>query len=256
MSDAPTAASAPISLRGVRFDYVSHSPRRVAAPPTFACDSLDIPSGLSLLLGPNGAGKSTLLKLVAGIERPSAGQVLIHGHDLWRDEIVARRPIAYVPEQPDVSPYATIREVVRLVASLRVEREAVEGAAEHALVRVGLADLGHRTVRELSMGQKRRALFAAALIGDPRVVLLDEPLETMDRATRAMILEWLEERVAQGALAVVATHELEPFVPLVTRVIVVRHGTPMTIDDLSHEVAGRLARLDDLARGSPALRPA
>ncbi len=249
MTNGDAHTDARIALRGVRFGYLSRSLWRSGIPSTFACDALDIPPGLSLLLGPNGAGKSTLLKLAAGVERPAAGTILIEGHDLWRDEVAARRPIAYVPEQPDLSPYATIREVVRLVASVRVDGVAVQEIAEQALVRVGLADLGNRTVRELSMGQKRRALFAAALIGDPTVILLDEPLETMDRSMRALILEWLEQRVADGAAAVVATHELDPFVTLAARVIVVRGGEARVIDDLPHNPAARLTLLDELARG-------
>ena len=243
------ADTAPISLREVRFGYVSRSVWRSGVSPSFACDTLDIHAGLSLLLGPNGAGKSTLLKLVAGVEKPSAGRVTVEGYDLWRDEVAARRAIAYVPEQPDLSPYATIREVVRLVASLRVEREKVEDAAESALLRVGLAELGNRTVREVSMGQKRRALFAAALIGSPSVILLDEPLETMDRSTRVLILEWLQQRLADGATAVVATHELDPFAMLATRVIFVRDGLPRVIEDLPADPEARLALLDALARG-------
>jgi ABC-type multidrug transport system ATPase subunit len=239
----------PIAFRGVRFGYLGRPSWRSAPPPVFTCEALDVGPGLSLLLGPNGAGKSTFLRLAAGIEQPDAGRVLVAGHDLWREEIAARRPIAYVPEQPDLSPYATIREVVRLVAALRVERDAVEPTAEEALERVGLAELAHRTVRELSMGQRRRALFAAALIGDPTVVLLDEPLETMDRAMRETIVGWLGQRIAAGAAAVVATHELEPFVPLATRAIVVRDGSPRVVEPLQEEPGHRLARLDELARG-------
>jgi ABC-type multidrug transport system ATPase subunit len=238
-----------ISFRDVRFGYMARPSWRTPAPAIFSCDALDIGAGLSLLLGPNGAGKSTLLKLAAGVERPDAGRVLVTGHDLWREEVPARRPIAYVPEQPDLSPYATIREVVMLVASLRGERRSAGEVAELALERVGLADLGNRTVRELSMGQRRRALFAAALIGDPTVLLLDEPLETMDRGTRSFIVDWLEERVAAGATAVVATHEIEPFVSLAGRAILVRDGSPRMIDPLPEDTATRLELLDGLARG-------
>ena len=240
--------AASIAFRAVRFGYVGRPSWRSAPPPVFTCETLDVGPGLSLLLGPNGAGKSTLLRLAAGIEQPDDGRVLVAGRDLWRDEAAARRPIAYVPEQPDLSPYASIREVVRLVAALRIGRDAADRIAEEVLERVGLADLAHRTVRELSMGQRRRALFAAALIGDPMVVLLDEPLETMDRAMRETIVEWLAQRLAAGATAVVATHELEPFVPLAVRAILVRDGSPRIVDPLPTHPHDRVALLDGLAR--------
>lgn len=149
--------------------------------PVLAGVDLAIPAGLTLLVGPNGCGKSTLLKLLAGVEIPDAGAIAIDGHDLWTDEVAARRSLAYVPEQPDLTPYATIREVLDLVARLRGEPLARAG---EALERVGLRHLAERSVRELSMGQRRRAVLAAALVGAPRHVLLDEPLETLDRSGR------------------------------------------------------------------------
>ena len=126
---------------------------------------LEISPGLTLLLGPNGCGKSTLLKLAAGIERPDSGRVEIDGHDLWIDEVAARRGLAYVPEQPDLTPYATVREILDLVCRLRGEPAR---ARREALERVGLGKLAHRSVRELSMGQRRRAVLAAALRGHAR----------------------------------------------------------------------------------------
>jgi hypothetical protein len=128
-----------IALRNVRFSYGKGN---VA----LACDQLDVGPGVTLLLGPNGAGKSTLLKLVAGVEHPTAGTVAIDGHDLWRDEIASRAALAYVPEHPDLTPYATVAEVLGLVCRLR-GRPVTE--SEEALATVGLDGLGYRSVREL-----------------------------------------------------------------------------------------------------------
>src|SRR5215204_425944 len=115
-----------IALRNVRFGYG----RSIA----LTCDALDLGPGITLLLGPNGAGKSTLLKLVAGVEHPNAGTVAIDGHDLWRDEVAARAALAYVPEHPDLTPYATVAEVLGLVCRLR-GRPVDDGEA--ALTTVG-----------------------------------------------------------------------------------------------------------------------
>src|SRR5215208_444411 len=237
-----------ISLRGVRFAYVAGRAGR-ALPPALDCPSLDIGPGLTLLLGPNGAGKSTLLRVAAGVERPDAGTVTVDGADLWRDEAAARRRLAYVPEHPDLTPYATVEEVVALVGRLRGEPAA---ATEAALRRVGLEEVAYRSVRELSMGQRRRALLAAALVGDIRTVLLDEPLETMDRAVRDLILTWVRTLASDGRTVVIATHEIEPFVPLAARAISVAGGVPRVVDPLPGDPAERLALLERCARGGAA----
>ena len=231
-----------IRFRGVSFSY---EPRQ---PPILAGVDLDLPAGLTLLVGPNGCGKSTLLKLAAGIDPPDAGHVEVNGHDLWQEEVAARASLAFVPEQPDLTPYATIAEVLALVCHLRGEPAA---AAGDALAFVGLAPLSDRSVRQLSMGQRSKAVLAAALIGKPSCLLLDEPLEAMDRAARAAILAWLADRRAAGALLLVASHDLDPFLDLAARALTVRHGRCHLIDPLPADPAARAALLERLARGAP-----
>ncbi len=218
------------------------------AEPVLAGIDLEIPPGLTLLLGPNGCGKSTLLKLASGVERPDGGRVEIDGHDLWTDEVAARRSLAYVPEQPDLTPYATVREILGLVCRLRGEPRR---AAEDALDFVGLRDLAHRSVRELSMGQRRRSVLAAALIGTPSHVLLDEPLEAMDRGARESILAWIDRLLAGDATVVVVSHDLAPFAPRATRAFTVRDGRCLRVDPLPGDPAERLALLEHMARGEP-----
>ena len=227
-----------IAMRDVTFGYG----RAVA----LTCDALEIGPGVTLLLGPNGAGKSTLLKLVAGVEHPSSGTVAVDGHDMWRDEIAARAAIAYVPEHPDLTPYATVGEVLGLVCRLR-GRPVDDG--ERALATVGLDGLGDRSVRELSMGQRRRAVLAAAFIGEPGNLLLDEPLEAMDRAMRTWLTSWITGASDRQATVVVATHDVEPFTALARRAIVVAGGVPRMIDPLPADAETRAALLDRSARG-------
>lgn len=229
-----------ISLRDVRFGYTKGTT-------AFACDTLDVGPGVTLLLGPNGAGKSTLLKLVSGVEQPTAGSVCVDGHDLWRDEVAARAALAYVPEHPDLTPYATVSEVLGLVCRLR-GRSADDGI--RALETVGLRDLGDRSVRELSMGQRRRAVLAAAFIGEPTTLLLDEPLEAMDRAMRLWLTSWISDAAARDATIVIATHDVEPFLSLARRAIVVAHGTARVFDPLPDEHDERMTLLDQSARGT------
>jgi ABC-type multidrug transport system ATPase subunit len=228
-----------IHLKQVRFWY------REGEPVLRGVD-LELQAGLALLLGPNGCGKSTLLKVIAGVEKPDRGTAELEGRDLWVEEAEARRSLAYVPEQPDLTPYATIGDVMELVCRLRGER--LEKGRE-VLARVGLGRMAQRSIRELSMGQRRRAVLAAAWIARPRIILLDEPLEAMDRAMREEILAWIDSALAYGACVVIATHEIEPFIMKIARALTVSNGVCHVYDRLPAEEPQRVALLESLSRG-------
>jgi ABC-2 type transport system ATP-binding protein len=208
---------------------------------------LEFQPGLTMLLGPNGCGKSTLLKLAAGVEKPDSGAISIDGQDLWREEIEARKNLAFVSEQPDLTPYATLKEVLNLVCRLR--HEPLQKGRE-ALEFFDLQSLASRTVRELSLGQRRRAVFAAALIGMPSHILLDEPLEGMDRKIKEEILAWTDKRLDAGATMIVVSHAIEPFLPSVSRAVTVKDGSVSVIDKLPSSGEDRLTLLDSLAKGT------
>jgi len=208
--------------------------------------SFPLGPGLTLLLGPNGCGKSTLLKLAAGVERPDRGRILVDGLDLWVREAEARRGLAYLPEFPDITPYATLRDVLLLVSRLRGEPEA---AGSRALEMFGLADESRRSVRELSSGQRKRALFATAFVGRPDHILLDEPLDALDRQIADDVVRWIGERAAAGASVVVVSHAIEPLAGLVTRALTVRAGSVAVREDIPAAPEARFRLLDALARG-------
>lgn len=182
---------------------------------------LEVTSGVTLLSGENGAGKSTLLKLAAGVEKPDAGRVLVNGADLWRREVAARSDLAFVPQEPDVTPFATVREVLRLVCRLRSQPMK---QVDEVLVETDLEAEAELSVRELSRGQRRRVLLAAAWVGTPRTVILDEPLDAMDEHWRGRIHGWLEALREAGGLALVATHEAGSLRELTDRFLVLRNG--------------------------------
>jgi ABC-2 type transport system ATP-binding protein len=229
-----------IRLRSVQFSY-----RR--GDPILDDLSLEIGPGLTLLIGPNGSGKSTLLKILAGIEPPDSGTAEIGGFDLWRNEVEARRHLAYVSEQPDLTPYATIRDVITLVCRLRSESK---DAGRDALARAGLTRVADRSIRELSLGQRRRAVLAAAWVGSPKVAILDEPLETMDRRIREDILAWVDRILAGGAAVVIATHQIEPFVGKAVRAVAVRDGGCRLVEPLPGDPLQRMSVLEPLSRPS------
>ena len=208
--------------------------------------SVALKPGLTLLLGPNGCGKSTLLKLAAGVERPDRGRILVDGVDLWKKEAEARRGLAYLPEFPDVTPYATLRDVVRLVCRLRGERKE---AGDRALEIFGLGQEAGRSIRELSSGQRKRVLFAAAFVGRPDHILLDEPLDALDRRIADDVLAWIRDRAAAGATVAVVSHSIEPFAALATRALTVRDGLVEACEELPLPPEERFRLLDQLARG-------
>jgi iron complex transport system ATP-binding protein len=207
---------------------------------------LTLSPGLTLLLGPNGCGKSTLLKLAAGVERPDEGRILVGGADLWKEEAKARQGLAYLPEFPDITPYASLRDVVHLVCRLRGEPVT---AGDRALETFGLAGEAGRSVRELSSGQRKRTLFAAAVVGHPAHVLLDEPLDALDRQIADVALDWVRRRLEDGATLAVVAHAIEPFAELATSAVTVRAGLVEQVEALPQSAEERFHLLDSLARG-------
>jgi ABC-2 type transport system ATP-binding protein len=228
----------------IRFQNVSFSYKKT--PLVLTGIDLEFQPGLTMLLGPNGCGKSTLLKLASGVEKPDAGLITIDGHDLWQHEIEARKTLAYVPEQPDLTPYATIREILNLVCRLRNE-SMEKGMA--ALDFFGLRDQSSLTVRELSLGQRRRAVFAAALIGTPKYIFLDEPLEGMDRKIKGEIISWIQDHVDSGAVIIVVSHTIEPFVALTSQAITIKDGSAILYPKIPSDPIQKLSLLDNLAKG-------
>jgi manganese/zinc/iron transport system ATP- binding protein len=169
-----------------------------------------------LLMGPNGAGKSTLIKAILGIVRPSAGRVEVLGSDPLKDRSVRRR-IAYVPQVKSLNTFAPlrVRDLVEMGALLSPERPDSEGDVEsrirRALEAVGLAERINHRLSQLSGGQLARALMARALAQNPEIYLLDEPFESIDAASEAMILRVLRSERDRGKLVVVTEHHITDF---------------------------------------------
>lgn len=184
--------------------------------------SFGIDGGVVGLLGHNGAGKSTTLRLCGGFSSPSAGRVRIFGVDPRRHPDVYRR-IGIVPDQSPPWPFLTAREVVELSARLHrvVDHRA---AATRALETVDLADVAERPVGEYSHGMRQRAKLAQALVHDPDLLLLDEPLNGLDPAQRSHVIEILTRLGAEGRTILVSSHVLHEVERMAQRVLVLVNG--------------------------------
>jgi len=144
------------------------------------------------LLGPNGSGKTTFIRMLAGYLSPSAGRLLVAGHDVVRDGLAAKRKIGYVPESVPLYSHMRVGEFLRFMARLRqVPAAAVEVAVRRAAELLALGDVLMKPIRALSRGYRQRTALAQALVHDPEVLILDEPTNGLDprqiMETRALI---------------------------------------------------------------------
>ncbi|MBS2964528.1 ABC transporter ATP-binding protein [Actinocrinis puniceicyclus] len=191
--------------------------------------SMTLGPGVTGLLGPNGAGKSTLLHMMSGFLEPSRGTVTIGGAAPWRN-VEVFRTVGLVPERDSVYAFLTAREFVTASAKLH-KLPNPRAAAERALDMVELAEAADRPIETYSKGMRQRAKVAAALVHDPRVLLLDEPFNGMDPRQRLHMMDLLSGLGQAGRVILFSSHILEEVERLADTVQVV--------------VAGRLAASGD-----------
>ncbi len=153
--------------------------------------------------GPNGAGKTTLLRIVAGVIEPDSGTVELDGAILSGRHASARRRIGYVPEAADPPGYLRVDDLLELVAALKGAPSLDPALRE----RLGVDALAHQRIEGLSLGERRRACLAAALVGDPAVLVLDEPSNGLDAKGARALVDLLRERRDAGATVLMASHD-------------------------------------------------
>ena len=178
--------------------------------------------GVTALLGPNGAGKSTLLKMIAGLLATSSGRVTVHGEPV-RGHPETYRRIGLVPEQEELYPFLTGREFVRLNAYLQ-KLPDVEAATDWALGTVEMRDVADRKLGGFSKGMRQRIKVAAALVHNPDVLLMDEPLNGTDPVQRANLITLIEQIGASGRTVLVSSHVLEEVERFAGNIVVIING--------------------------------
>ena len=189
--------------------------------------SLTFGTGVTGLLGPNGAGKTTLLRIVATAISPDAGQLTVFGHDLRTGpgRLAVRRRLGYLPQDPGFHSGFTVFEFVDYVAILKELDRRRERHAEvrRVIAAVGLDGQRRTRIRALSGGMRQRVALAAALVGDPALLILDEPTVGLDPEQRMRFRELFAE-LGDGRTVLLSTHQTEDVMSLCREVVVIDHG--------------------------------
>ena len=250
-STAPAPPSAPAivpALQGmIVVDVVSKYFGSVVAVSdvTFAIDR-----GVTALLGPNGAGKSTLFRMLCGLTPPSRGTVAVLGANPRSDRDVRGR-VSLVPQQDALFDHLSASEFLAFAARTHAVADP-DGAARHALDLVDLADVGAKPVGQFSKGMRQRVKVAAALVNDPEVLILDEPLTGLDPVQRRHMIALFHRLGDEGRCVLVSSHVLDEVAKIGSRVLVIAQGRLVAsgdyrdlrelMDDRAHRI--RLAASD------------
>ncbi|MDO4287333.1 MAG: ATP-binding cassette domain-containing protein [Eubacteriales bacterium] len=195
-------------------------------------------------LGPNGAGKSTTMNMLTGCLRPTAGIVRLGGYDIDTDADQARKMIGYLPENPPLYPDMTVDEYLGFVYQLKKCKLPQEEHLEQVCTMSGLSDVRGRIIRNLSKGYRQRVGLAQALIGDPKVLILDEPTVGLDPKQIIEIRETIRS-LGQKHTVILSSHILPEVQAVCDRIIVIHHGK-IVADGTSAELANRLEGAEQL----------
>lgn len=198
------------------------------------------------LLGPNGAGKSTLISILAGLIKPSAGDISVMGFDVVSQYQQARQLLGVVPQELVFDPFFNVREMLRFQAGYFGRGPENDAWVDEILEGLGLADKANTNMRKLSGGMKRRALIAQALAHKPPVLVLDEPTAGVDVELRQMLWEFIKKLNREGHTIILTTHYLEEAETLCSRVGMMKQGEIVALDstaNLLNKFAGKKLRL-------------
>ncbi|QGU04894.1 ABC transporter ATP-binding protein [Corynebacterium comes] len=199
--------------------------------------SLDIPRGsIYGVVGPNGAGKTTMITMAAGLARPTGGRAWIAGHDVWADPMPAKRAMGLLVDGVPVFDRLSGREYLSYLGGLRgIEPREVGRRSTELLDALGLADAGGKFIVDYSAGMTKKILLAGALLHNPEILILDEPLEAVDPVSGRLIQQILRDFAARGGTVVLSSHVMELVEGLCDHVAIIDHGRVLSaghVDDV------------------------
>ncbi|HEY6578005.1 MAG TPA: ABC transporter ATP-binding protein [Rhizomicrobium sp.] len=211
-----------------------------------AVDGLDLTvraGEFYMLLGPNGAGKTTTLRMVSGLLQPDAGAISVFGIDALADPVAARRVMGWLSDEPMIYDKLTPLEYLEFVAGLwSVERECAETRARDLIAWLGLDAHAHERCEGFSRGMRQKVALAGALVHEPRLIILDEPLTGLDAGSARLVKNVLAERVRSGNTVIMTTHILEIAERMADRIGVIANGR-LTAEGTLCELRGRSGRV-------------
>ena len=189
--------------------------------------TLDIPRGeLFAFLGPNGAGKTTTIKMIVGLLRPDQGEVRVCGHEIGANGLAAKAQLAYVPDQPFLYEKLTGREFLFFVAEMYgISPARREEHLESLIRRLGIGDFLDHLTESYSHGMKQRVVLAAALLHDPSVLVIDEPMVGLDPRAIRSVKRLFVEHTRSGGTIFMSTHTLDIAEAVADRIGIINHGT-------------------------------
>jgi ABC-2 type transport system ATP-binding protein len=217
-----------------------------------AVDGLDLTvraGEFHALLGPNGAGKTTTLKMVVGLLRPDSGSISVLGIDALANPLPAKQVMAWISDEPMIYDKLTPFEYLEFIAGLwAMDAGVAEARTRDLLDWLGLADHAHERCEGFSKGMRQKVALAGALVHDPRVIVLDEPLTGLDAASARQVKTVLRERVRTGDTVVMTTHILEVAERMADRIGVIAGGRLIaygTLEELRAQAGKGSSSLED-----------
>jgi ABC-2 type transport system ATP-binding protein len=188
--------------------------------------SLKIPRGeFFAILGPNAAGKTTMIKLLAGLMKPTSGCARVCGFDIQTQPLEARKRLAYVPDYPFLYDKLTAREFFRFIGQLfHLDAARIEKNAQQLIARFHLSEFADRALEGLSHGTRQRVAIASALLHDPEVFVIDEPMVGLDPQHARVVKDVLKERSLAGMTVLVSTHQLSIAEEMADRIGIINGG--------------------------------
>lgn len=207
--------------------------------------TFSIGRGVFGLLGHNGAGKTILMKAIATILKPTSGTITVMGHDTMREGDAVRKNIGYLPQELSMYPSLSVFDFVSYMAGLKGIREKAK--VQRALEQVDLQDFSRRKIGQLSGGMKRRVGIAQALVGNPQILIVDEPTAGLDPEERVRFRSVLSRFAKDGRTVLLSTHLVEDVYQLSERLAVLRKGKLFftgTSQELLRSVRGKIKALN------------
>jgi len=217
-----------------------------------AVDALDLTvygGEFYALVGPNGAGKTTTLRMVVGLLKPDAGSIEIDGIDALSRPEATKQITAWLSDEPMIYDKLTPYEYLEFVAGLwQIEAKPAEARARELIDWLGLGPHAHERCEGFSRGMRQKVALAGALVHDPKLIILDEPLTGLDAGSARQVKNVLRERVAAGGTVIMTTHILEVAERMADRIGVIAHGRLIaegTLDELRLRTGGSVTSLED-----------